>query len=108
MGRLARSPVPRIQRLRVALHGRDVAAILCHADKIRAHIQRRELVLRAFGEGPAAWLRARRSPSWERSATVPTLFIRRYDKRSTVNVWRDSADYLVKLIRFRRQRRPGR
>ncbi len=33
---------------------------------------------------------------------IPCLFIRRYDRRSTVNVFRDSLDYLVKLWRFRR------
>jgi glycosyltransferase involved in cell wall biosynthesis len=33
---------------------------------------------------------------------IPCLFLRRYDKQSTVNVLRDSADYFVKLWRFRR------
>ena len=33
---------------------------------------------------------------------IPCLFIRRYDRQSTVNVVRDSLDYLVKLWRFRR------
>jgi glycosyltransferase involved in cell wall biosynthesis len=43
-----------------------------------------------------------------RVATVPTLFLRRSDKESTVDVWRDTADYLVKLVRFRRRQRRGR
>ncbi len=34
--------------------------------------------------------------------TIPTLFIRRRDKHSTVRVVRDSLDYFVKLMRFRR------
>jgi hypothetical protein len=33
---------------------------------------------------------------------IPCLFIRRYDKKSTVNVVQDTLDYLVKLWRFRR------
>ena len=33
---------------------------------------------------------------------LPCLFIRRYDKQSTVNIVRDSLDYLAKLWRFRR------
>jgi glycosyltransferase involved in cell wall biosynthesis len=33
---------------------------------------------------------------------IPCLFIRRYDKKSTVNVFRDSWDYFVDLWRFRR------
>lgn len=32
---------------------------------------------------------------------IPTVFIRRFDKRSTVNSVRDTLDYLVKLWRFR-------
>jgi len=43
-----------------------------------------------------------------RIATVPALFLRRSDKKSTMNVWRDVADYLIKLARFRRQRRRGK
>ena len=37
-----------------------------------------------------------------RIVEIPCLFIRRYDRKSTVNVFRDSLDYLVKLWRFRR------
>jgi glycosyltransferase AglD len=33
---------------------------------------------------------------------VPCLCIKRYDKQSTVHVWRDSIDYFVKLWHFRR------
>jgi glycosyltransferase involved in cell wall biosynthesis len=33
-------------------------------------------------------------------AEIPALFIRREDKRSSVRVWRDSADYFVKLWEF--------
>jgi glycosyltransferase involved in cell wall biosynthesis len=32
---------------------------------------------------------------------MPVLFLRRFDKRSTVRVWRDSWDYLRELFRFR-------
>ena len=32
---------------------------------------------------------------------IPCLFVRRYDKRSSVNVVKDTADYLLKLWRFR-------
>jgi len=41
-----------------------------------------------------------------RVTTVPALFLRRSDKASTLHVWRDSADYAIKLARFRRKRRP--
>ena len=34
---------------------------------------------------------------------IPTLFIRRFDKQSTVNPLRDSVEYLVKLFRFKKQ-----
>ncbi|HLF25155.1 MAG TPA: glycosyltransferase [Anaerolineae bacterium] len=37
-----------------------------------------------------------------RIVEIPCLFIRRYDKQSTVNVVRDTLDYLLKLWRFRR------
>ena len=32
---------------------------------------------------------------------IPCLFIRRYDKQSSVNVFKDTVDYLLKLWRFR-------
>jgi len=32
---------------------------------------------------------------------IPCLFIRRYDKKSTVRVFRDTLDYFAKLLRFR-------
>jgi glycosyltransferase involved in cell wall biosynthesis len=32
---------------------------------------------------------------------IPCLFIRRYDKKSTVRVFRDTLDYFFKLLRFR-------
>jgi hypothetical protein len=32
---------------------------------------------------------------------IPCLFVRRYDKQSTVNIFRDTLDYFVKLWRFR-------
>lgn len=32
---------------------------------------------------------------------LPCLFLKRYDKRSSVRVWQDTWDYLVKIIRFR-------
>lgn len=35
-------------------------------------------------------------------AEVPALFIRRYDKKSTVHVFRDSLAYFMKLFRFRK------
>jgi glycosyltransferase involved in cell wall biosynthesis len=37
-----------------------------------------------------------------RIVEIPCLFIRRYDKKSTVDLVRDTFDYLVKLWRFRR------
>jgi glycosyltransferase involved in cell wall biosynthesis len=36
-----------------------------------------------------------------RIVEIPALFIRRFDKRSSVNAVRDTLDYLVKLRRFR-------
>ncbi|HLD24795.1 MAG TPA: glycosyltransferase family 2 protein [Patescibacteria group bacterium] len=36
---------------------------------------------------------------------VPVLFLRRFDKHSSVNIFRDTIDYLVQLIRFRRSLR---
>jgi len=40
-----------------------------------------------------------------RIVEIPGAFVRRYDKRSTVRGLRDSADYFVKLLRFRRRLR---
>lgn len=37
-----------------------------------------------------------------RIVEIPCLFLRRYDKQSTVNVVQDSIDYFVKLWRFRK------
>jgi glycosyltransferase involved in cell wall biosynthesis len=37
-----------------------------------------------------------------RIVEIPCLFIKRYDKRSSVNIFQDSFDYFVKLWRFRR------
>jgi hypothetical protein len=37
-----------------------------------------------------------------RIVEIPCLFIKRYDKRSSVNVFQDSFDYFAKLWRFRR------
>lgn len=34
---------------------------------------------------------------------IPCLFIRRNDKKSSVHVFKDSLEYLTKLVRFRRQ-----
>jgi glycosyltransferase involved in cell wall biosynthesis len=36
-----------------------------------------------------------------RIVEIPCLFQRRFDKRSTVNPWRDSIEYVGKLFRFR-------
>jgi glycosyltransferase AglD len=34
---------------------------------------------------------------------VPVLFLRRFDKQSSVRVWRDIGDYLINLLKFRRR-----
>lgn len=34
---------------------------------------------------------------------VPVLFLRRFDKQSSVNIMRDTLDYMKELVRFRRQ-----
>ncbi|MBI5019366.1 glycosyltransferase family 2 protein [Candidatus Gottesmanbacteria bacterium] len=36
-------------------------------------------------------------------AEVPVLFLRRFDKQSSVNIVRDTLDYMVELVRFRKQ-----
>jgi glycosyltransferase involved in cell wall biosynthesis len=43
-----------------------------------------------------------------RVAEVPGAYMRRYDKASTVKGLRDSAEYFLKLARFRRRLRSGR
>lgn len=37
-----------------------------------------------------------------RVTEVPVLFLRRFDKKSSVNIVKDTIDYMVKLVRFRR------
>jgi glycosyltransferase involved in cell wall biosynthesis len=42
-----------------------------------------------------------------RIAEIPALFVRRFDKQSSVNALRDSIEYFMKLWRFRRVARGG-
>jgi glycosyltransferase involved in cell wall biosynthesis len=42
-----------------------------------------------------------------RVAEVPGAYLRRYDKKSTVSGLRDSAEYFLKLVKFRRRLRAG-
>jgi dolichyl-phosphate beta-glucosyltransferase len=47
---------------------------------------------------------ARSSWGGLRLSEVPVLFVRRHEKKSTVNLLSDSIDYFFKLVRFRSQR----